>query len=103
VEKRIKEHMDEFSKGLGEYKQINEKNMELLKTLDDLPYERVAKVISIVGEIITLSVEATIKGYQEAERIAEVFSDECNHEDYVSQDDGYMYCPDCNEAFRESE
>lgn len=26
----------------------------------------------------------------------------CIHEDAVSQDDGYMYCPDCNEAFKES-
>ncbi|MGQ4651486.1 hypothetical protein [Bacillus inaquosorum] len=25
----------------------------------------------------------------------------CNHDDAVSQDDGYMYCPDCNEAFEE--
>jgi hypothetical protein len=30
-------------------------------------------------------------------------TNECNHEDAVSQDDGYMYCPDCNEAFKECE
>jgi hypothetical protein len=26
---------------------------------------------------------------------------DCKHEDAVSQDDGYMYCPDCNESFKE--
>jgi site-specific DNA-methyltransferase (adenine-specific) len=38
-------------------------------------------------------------------RIAEArrpnLENECNHEDAVSQDDGYMYCPDCNTAFKE--
>lgn len=29
--------------------------------------------------------------------------EQCFHEDEVSQDDGYMYCPDCNEAFKECE
>jgi hypothetical protein len=28
-------------------------------------------------------------------------SDACIHQDAVSHDDGYMYCPDCNEAFKE--
>lgn len=27
--------------------------------------------------------------------------EECRHEDAESQDDGYMYCPNCNEAFKE--
>lgn len=27
--------------------------------------------------------------------------DKCIHEDSVSQDDGYMYCPNCNESFKE--
>jgi hypothetical protein len=29
--------------------------------------------------------------------------EECKHIDALSQDDGYMYCPDCNEAFKECE
>lgn len=28
--------------------------------------------------------------------------DKCTHEDAISQDDGYMYCPDCETAFKES-
>jgi len=28
-------------------------------------------------------------------------TNDCIHEDAVSTDEGYMYCPDCNEMFKE--
>lgn len=32
-----------------------------------------------------------------------MLKNECVHEDAVSQDDGHMYCPDCNEVFKDCE
>ena len=36
-------------------------------------------------------------------RRAGILKSKCVHEYAESQDAGYMYCPDCNEAFKEGE
>jgi hypothetical protein len=74
-EKQIKEHMDSFGKSLDEYKKINEKNVEIINLVSHLPHDEVVKIMTVVGEVVVLAVEACVKAVAEAERVAELYSD----------------------------